>query len=139
MPPGIKDIATDDPNFAKSQILAGLAADLIIEQENAEALGGNIDAQTVAIKLLKSVGEDIKAAEKNLLIVAADKVIVQLTRLGNFDIDDGDFPEALRIVRNLMDKKVNKKKRDFPTGLNYLYTLSGGLLNMEDALIEAMK
>ena len=139
LPANIDAINDADPDFEKVQIFRRLAGQLASEAASAKSNNIDIDADEIAQRLLSSVGEDLEVAEKNLLIVAADKIIVQLTGLGNFDIDDGDFREALRIVRNLMDKKANKQKRDFPTGLNYLYTLSGGLLNMEDALIEAMK
>ena len=139
LPANIDAINDADPDFEKVQIFRRLAGRLASEAASAKSDNIDIDADEIAQRLLSSVGEDLEVAEKNLLIVAADKIIVQLTGLGNFDIDDGDFREALRIVRNLMDKKANKQKRDFPTGLNYLYTLSGGLLNMEDALIEAMK
>ena len=136
LPTNIDLISEEDPDFEKVQIFRRLAGQLASERLAAKSNNLDIDANEVAIKLLKGVEEDLSVAVKRIIVNAANNTIDRLRDDGGFDLQSGMFSEALVVVRKLIRDKANNP-RNIPTALRSI--TSGGFLNLEKSLKEAMQ
>ena len=136
LPTNIDLISEEDPDFETVQIFRRLAGQLASERLAAKSNNLDIDANEVAIKLLKGVEEDLSVAVKRIIVNAANNTIDRLRDDGGFDLQSGMFSEALAVVRKLIRDKANNP-RDIPTKLRSI--TSGGFLSLEKSLKEAMQ
>ena len=136
LPTNIDLISEEDPDFETVQIFRRLAGQLASERLAAKSINADIDANEVAIKLLKGVEEDLSVAVKRIIVNAANNTIERLRDDGGYELQSGMFSEALAVVRKLIRDKANNP-RDIPTALRSI--TSGGFLSLEKSLKEAMQ
>jgi len=137
LPSNIDAINDSDPNFEKVNIYRRLQGRLEMAALEAKRAGVDFNAREVAMRLLKEEGTNISEAEGKLKIEAGNNVITMLSSQGGFELEQGQFQEALRTVRKLITDKEAGNKDGIPANLRRLNVAQ--LRNLERALKEAMR
>jgi len=137
LPSNIDAINDSDPNFEKVNIYRRLQGRLEMAALEAKRAGVDFNAREVAMRLLKEEGTNISEAEGKLKIEAGNNVITMLSSQGGFELEQGQFQEALRTVRKLITDKEAGNKDGIPANLRRLNVAQ--LRNLERALKEAMQ
>ena len=137
LPANIEAISEADPNFEKVQIFRQLSGLLAAEAASAKSLNVDIDANEVATRLLKSVGEDISEAENRMKITTANQIIDKLSGQGNYDLQAGDFQRALEVITTIIAAKEARNNNAIPSNLRSLNLQM--LRNLKKSLMEAMQ
>ena len=137
LPSNIDAINDSDPNFEKVNIYRRLQGRLEMAALEAKRAGVDFNAREVAMRLLKEEGTNISEAEGKLKIEAGNNVITMLSSQGGFELEQGQFQEALRTVQKLITDKEAGNKDGIPANLRRLNVAQ--LRNLERALKEAMR
>lgn len=137
LPSNIDAINDSDPNFEKVNIYRRLQGRLEMAALEAKRAGVDFNAREVAMRLLKEEGTNISEAEGRLKIEAGNNVITMLSSQGGFELEQGQFQEALRTVQKLITDKEAGNKDGIPANLRRLNVAQ--LRNLERALKEAMR
>lgn len=137
LPSNIDAINDSDPNFEKVNIYRRLQGRLEMAALEAKRAGVDFNAREVAMRLLKEEGTNISEAEGKLKIEAGNNVITMLSSQGGFELEQGQFQEALRTVQKLITDKEAGNKANIPANLRKLNVAQ--LRNLERALKEAMR
>lgn len=137
LPSNIDAINDSDPNFEKVNIYRRLQGRLEMAALEAKRAGVDFNAREVAMRLLKEEGTNISEAEGKLKIEAGNNVITMLSSQGGFELEQGQFQEALRTVQKLITDKEAGNKDGIPANLRRLNVAQ--LRNLERALKEAMQ
>ena len=137
LPSNIDAINDSDPNFEKVNIYRRLQGRLEMAALEAKRAGVDFNAREVAMRLLKEEGTNISEAEGKLKIEAGNNVITMLSSQGGFELEQGQFQEALRTVQKLITDKEAGNKANIPANLRRLNVAQ--LRNLERALKEAMR
>lgn len=137
LPSNIDAINDSDPNFEKVNIYRRLQGRLEMAALEAKRAGVDFNAREVAMRLLKEEGTNISEAENKLKIEAGNNVITMLSSQGGFELEQGEFQEALRTVQKLIADKEAGYKDGIPANLRRLNVAQ--LRNLERALKEAMR
>jgi hypothetical protein len=137
LPSNIDAINDSDPNFEKVNIYRRLQGRLEMAALEAKRAGVDFNAREVAMRLLKEEGTNISEAEGKLKIEAGNNVITMLSSQGGFELEQGEFQEALRTLQKLITDKEAGNKANIPANLRKLNVAQ--LRNLERALKEAMQ
>ena len=137
LPANIEAISEADPNFEKVQIFRQLSGLLAAEAASAKSLNVDIDANEVATRLLKSVGEDISEAENRMKITTANQIIDKLSGQGNYDLQAGDFQGAVDVMTTIIAAKEAGNNNAIPANLRQFNITI--LRKLKKSLMEAMQ
>jgi len=137
LPADIDSISESDPNFEKVIIYRRLQGQMEMAALEAKRADVDFKAGEVAMRLLKEEGVNISEAEGKLKIEAGNNVITMLSSQGGFELEQGQFQEALRTVQKLITDKEAGNKANIPANLRKLNVAQ--LRNLERALKEAMQ